>query len=97
MTDAPAGNFTVPTVDEARDWLVDKIAIRTEVDPGEVDTERYFDEFGLDSIEALVLASELEAWLGFELEATAMWYHPTISQLAEYIATTAADQPSAQG
>jgi len=33
-----------------------------------------------------VLSGELEAWLGRELEATALWYHPTIEQLARFIA-----------
>ena len=39
-----------------------------------------------ETTEALVLSGELEAWLGRELEATALWYHPTIEQLARFIA-----------
>jgi acyl carrier protein len=35
-----------------------------------------------------VLSGELEAWLGLELEPTALWYHPTIAQLAPYIVET---------
>jgi acyl carrier protein len=76
----------VRDVAEVRQWLVDKVAIRLGVPPGEVDVDRYFDEFGLDSTEALVLSGELEGWLGFELETTALWYHPTIEELATYIA-----------
>ncbi|XVV01166.1 acyl carrier protein [Actinosynnema sp. CA-248983] len=73
------------TVETVQEWLVEKIATRLGVPPDQVDTGRYFDEFDLDSTEALVLSGELENWLGFELETTALWYHPTIADLARYI------------
>lgn len=73
------------TENEVRDWLVEKIAHRLGVPAGEVDVDQYFDDFDLDSTEALVLSGELENWLGFELETTALWYHPTINELAGYI------------
>ncbi|MEU1621677.1 acyl carrier protein [Streptomyces sp. NPDC008238] len=74
------------TAEEAQAWLVEKLAVRLEVEPSQIDVDRYFDEFDLDSTEALILAGELEKWLGFELEATALWYHPTIAALSEHIA-----------
>ncbi|MEV0700905.1 acyl carrier protein [Saccharopolyspora sp. NPDC003752] len=73
------------TVSEIENWLAEKIGYRLGVPASEVDTEQYFDEFSIESNEALVLAGELESWLGMELETTALWYHPTISQLARYI------------
>jgi len=78
-------NAVLPTADQVSEWLVDKIATRLRVAPEQVDTTKYFDEFGLDSMEALMLSAELEKWLGFELEPTALWYHPTIPDLAGYI------------
>jgi acyl carrier protein len=74
------------TSEIAQEWLVDKLAHRLGVDKSEIDVNQYFDEFDLDSTEALILAGELESWLGFELEATALWYHPTISALSDHIA-----------
>jgi acyl carrier protein len=76
---------TVITVGSVQDWLVEKIAHRLNLRPEEIDVEQYFDEFDLDSTEALLLAGELENWLGFQLETTALWYHPTIAALATYI------------
>jgi len=73
------------TVQSVQEWLVDKLAQRLNVEPSSIGVEQYFDEFNLDSTEALILAGELENWLGFELEATALWYHPTVASLAEYI------------
>ncbi|QUQ72485.1 acyl carrier protein [Kutzneria sp. CA-103260] len=80
------------TVDAVRDWLVEQVATRLGVPPAELDTSRYFDEFGLESTEALVLAGELERWLGMEVETTAVWYHPTIPDLAGYIAEKAGER-----
>lgn len=67
-------------------WLVEKFAYKLSVATSEVDTDLLFSEFGVDSTETMLLAGELEDWLGFELAPTAMWYHPTISRLAVYIA-----------
>ncbi|MEU0302956.1 acyl carrier protein [Streptomyces sp. NPDC006175] len=83
------------TATEAQAWLVEKLAVRLEVEPSEIDVERYFDEFDLDSTEALILAGELEKWLGFELEATALWYHPTVAALSEHIAEESANHVAA--
>ncbi len=82
-TDELTSEITVETV---RRWLVEKLAHRLGVEESDIDVNQYFDEFDLDSTEALVLSGELESWLGFELETTALWYHPTIATLAEYIA-----------
>jgi acyl carrier protein len=73
------------TLESIQDWLVEKVAHRIGVAPAEVDVNQYFDTFGLDSTEALVLAGELERWLGKEIESTALWYHPTIAELAQYL------------
>lgn len=88
MTNPSAPHTGTLTAQEAQLWLTEKIAERLGVRPEQVDPDKYFDEFGLDSTEALVLSGELEAWLGMELEPTALWYHPTIAQLAPYIVET---------
>jgi acyl carrier protein len=82
------GRRTMPkvTTREAEDWLIEKIAHRLGVATSEVSREVYFDELDLDSTEALILAGELENWLGFELSTTTLWYHPTVKDLAAYLA-----------
>jgi acyl carrier protein len=74
------------TAQAVQDWLVEKIAYRLEVDPSAIDVLTLFDDFELDSTEALILAGELESWIGAELPTTALWYHPTIAELATFIA-----------
>lgn len=67
-------------------WLTEMVGVRLGVPAADVDVEQYFDDFGLDSTEALVLAGELESWIGVELPTTALWYHPTIADLSAFIA-----------
>jgi acyl carrier protein len=76
----------VVTAPEAQQWLIEKIAHKLGVEQSEVSPELYFDELDLDSTEALILAGEMENWLGFELGTTTLWYHPTIKDLAAFIA-----------
>ncbi len=85
VLESPAKVSASLTADEVENWLTEKIAHKMGVDQSEVSRDEFFDSFGLDSTEALVLGGELEAWLGFELETTALWYHPTPAQLAAYI------------
>lgn len=73
------------TEEMVQNWLREKVASRLGTAPSEVSPDTYFDDFGLDSTEALILAGELERWLGFELETTALWYHPTIAELSAHI------------
>jgi len=83
------------TAKAVQDWLVEKIAYRLQVEPSAVDVTTLFDDFELDSTEALILAGELESWIGVELPTTALWYHPTIADLATFIAEElAADVPA---
>lgn len=76
---------TRPDEAQVANWLIEKFAHRLEVSVDQVDVNKLFPDFGLDSTEVLVLAGELEHWLGFELSPTAMWYHPTIAKLAAHI------------
>ena len=73
------------TAQEIQNWFCEKFAFKLNCQPNEVDVNRQFDEFGLDSTEALVLAGELENWIGIELAPTALWYYPSISELAGHL------------
>ncbi|WP_035848085.1 acyl carrier protein [Kitasatospora azatica] len=84
--------MSVVSAAEAQQWLIEKIAHRLGVPQSEIAPEQYFDELDLDSTEALILAGELENWLGFELGSTTLWYHPTVKDLAEYLAQESASQ-----
>ncbi|MFF5343919.1 acyl carrier protein [Streptomyces althioticus] len=96
MSETIEGRSSAPLTPAAvQAWLVEKVAHKLGVPPADVDPDQYFDEFDLDSTEALVLSGELENWLGFELETTALWYHPTIAELSRHIVERQAEQHAA--
>jgi Phosphopantetheine attachment site len=73
-------------------WLVDELAGRLELRTSEIDVDRYFDEFDLDPSEAPIPARKLKSWLGFELDMTVLWRHPTIASLAQHIVDEIAER-----
>ena len=54
-----------------------------------LDDDRDFDAYGLPSLEAVELAGELEDFLGREIDAEAIFDHPSVSQLARHLAAAA--------
>ncbi|MFD0364773.1 acyl carrier protein [Nocardia sp. GCM10030253] len=81
----PAETGTPVTFEVIRDRMVDVFARRLGVGPAQIDVDQYFNDFGLDSVWALALATELEKWLGIEVDAAALWYYPTIAEFSQYL------------
>ena len=63
------------------EWLI----ARGGVPPNDVDLERPFAEYGLDSMTAVEMSGEIEDWSGVELTPVVAWNHPTVSRLSGYI------------
>ena len=70
---------------EIQEWLVNYLAEFLEVETSEIEINRSFDEYSLDSRAAIFLTGELEEWLGFELEPTLVYEYSTIKELAQYL------------
>jgi phthiocerol/phenolphthiocerol synthesis type-I polyketide synthase D len=73
------------SVAEIEAWLVRQLAEALAVSPDEIDVRRPFAEHGLDSAEGVILAGDLEEWLGRELPSTLAWDHPNIAALAAFL------------
>ena len=73
-------------------WLMAKLALK----PGEVQRDRPFAEYGVDSLTAVELSHELEEQFKVPLPPIVAWNYPTPSALARYIAqeTTGIKDPS---
>ena len=65
----------VSSVDAAavREWIVQYLAQVLQIDPRHVDLGKSLGELGLDSVDALILAGELEEHFGVEVEPTAVF------------------------
>ena len=72
----------LPTTAEIQAWLVSYLAELLAIEPNEVDVTIPFDRYGLDSSAAVAMTSDLENWIGIELEPTLPYDYPTIETLA---------------
>jgi acyl carrier protein len=67
-------------------FLIAELARRIEIDPEAIDPRQPFERYGLDSLNALRLAVELEARIDRKLPTTALWDYPSIESLSKYLA-----------
>ncbi|MCL2925482.1 MAG: aminotransferase class I/II-fold pyridoxal phosphate-dependent enzyme [Trichodesmium sp. MAG_R04] len=74
-----------PVRENIKSWLVSQLAERLEIGTDEIDIERDFSDYGLNSIEVVNLSGELENLLGRRLPPTLLLDYPTIESLAEYL------------
>ena len=87
---------TEPPSEEAiRAWLITNIASVVNLDPGRIDIQQTFDNYGLDSLQAVSLSGDLETWLNREISPTVVWDYPTVEMLARHLSTNHVnDQPA---
>jgi 8-amino-7-oxononanoate synthase len=83
MTDAVESS---PSAGRIERWLVETVAAYLERRPEEIDPRESFESHGLDSVSAVTLSGDLQAWLGRRLEPTLAWDYPSIRQLAHHLA-----------
>ncbi len=67
-------------------WLTHYLVNELSMKPEEVDVEKRFDEFGIDSAKALKLVGDLEDYLGYRLPPSLPYQYPTIQTLSVYLA-----------
>lgn len=72
--------------EEMQRFLIAELARRMEVDPKLIDPRQPFERYGLDSLNAVRLAVELEERLGCKLPTTTLWDYPSIESLSQYLA-----------
>lgn len=72
---------------ELEAWLVARISAETGLKPDEIDVHLPFARLGLDSPAAVALTGELEDALGQTIDPTLVFEFPTISRLAQHLAS----------
>lgn len=80
---------TTLTAETIQTWLVNQLADQLETDTDDIDVTVTFDVFGLDSAKAMVVISQAEEFLGFEVPPNWLWHYPTIQSLSERLAEAA--------
>lgn len=95
----PTANDYEAILAETESWMTQWLIARAGVDPGDVELEKPFADYGLDSMTAVEMSGEIEDWSGVELTPIVAWNYPTVSRLSEFIAqqivgTAAAPEPT---
>lgn len=85
-----------PTAKSLEQWLVKWLAQHLKLSASEMDTDKAFADYGVDSVMAVELAQDLEEFLQLDhpLDATLAWNFPTIAALAAHLATHTSAQNS---
>lgn len=71
-----------------RSWLIERVAVYLECEPGQVEPARSLADYGLHSMLALSLCADLEDYLQVQLEPTLVWDQPSIDALVAHLLST---------
>ncbi len=72
-------------------WLRDKRGVHDAM----IDIHQPFAEIGLDSVESVEIAQDLQDWMQVELDSTVVWNYPNVAELSKHLANLTADREGA--
>ncbi|SKA37264.1 Acyl transferase domain-containing protein [Chitinophaga eiseniae] len=81
---------------EVRDWLQQWLQQRFKLSADMLSADRVFAEYGLTSMQAVMLAADLEQWLGIPVDKTLIYNYTTATALAAYLSGTSDTGKEAQ-
>lgn len=74
------------TEQEIAEWCAGYLRRTLKLPDAPIDLHAEFTSLGLDSAESVFLVSAIEDWLGLELASDTALEHPTLAQLASFVA-----------
>jgi acyl carrier protein len=73
------------SVEDIETWLLGRLRARLGPDAEAIDAHLPFSYYGLDSLDAVALAGELEEWLEVPVTPDIAWDHPTAHGVATFL------------
>ena len=74
------------TAKDLQIWLVSLLGELLGLQPAEINIQEPFDNYGLDSTQAMIIAAKVQKLLGFQLSPLLVWHYPTIESLSQRLA-----------
>lgn len=71
--------------DEVRDWILAWVERELRIPAKEISTDTSLLNYGMDSVNAIMLVGDLESQMNLRLPSTLVWDHQTIDALAEVV------------
>ncbi|HET8662229.1 MAG TPA: acyl carrier protein [Micromonosporaceae bacterium] len=75
---------------ELQEWLCVHLAIHLGVPGGRIDPAERMSAYGLDSLKAVAMLTEVEQRMGFEIDPSVLWDHPTVAAFTRFLADQSA-------
>ena len=82
------------TETEIQEWLITHIAAVAKVSSEQVELDRPFAEFGMDSMQMFQLSGDLQKFLGYQVSEIIAWDYPTVAKLSGHLGS-GAEAPAA--
>lgn len=82
------------TETEIQEWLTTHIAVVAKIGPEQVEMDRPFAEFGMDSMQMFQLSGDLQKFLGYPVSEIIAWDYPTVAKLSAHLGS-GAEAPAA--
>ena len=76
---------------EIRNWILNWIQRELGVSSNEVKTDENLLNYGIDSVNAIMLVGDLESQFRIKLAPTLVWDHPTVDALVKVASTEIAE------
>lgn len=73
------------SIAEVQDWLAEQIGEQLGIEADDVDIKVPFNRYGLDSAQAMAIATLGKQRFGLEISPLIIWNCPTIDSLSDYI------------
>ncbi|MCB1500223.1 MAG: acyl carrier protein [Bauldia sp.] len=83
-----------PTADasQIRKWMIDYISSVIDVPKDDFPVDARFDEYGLDSVEAVIMCGLMEEAFVIRVEPTEFFENPTVNTFASHLASRIAGE-----
>jgi len=75
------------TESEIRQWIIDKLEVRLQIEPAEIRLDEPLIALGVDSMQFVVIVGELEEWLGCRFADNPLIDYPSVNALAAFLAS----------
>jgi acyl carrier protein len=75
-------------------WLVNRIAGIAQIQADEVEVDRPFADFGLDSIQLFEISGDLQKFMGQDISEIVAWDFPTIAKLSRHLSSPGSEAPA---
>ena len=73
------------TKEKIQNWLVERLAREMKVTVDQIDVQRSFSTYGIDSLAAVTITADLEEYIHCQLLRNVFWEYPNIALISQYI------------